>query len=110
MSREDTKEMIDRFKRYDLNVPVKFRAPGEQHWHPAALRNVSGSGALVIGDDHLAVGAEVELWMLMRASRKGACDIVCPSVVVRCDNADQGQAPVGIAMKFRKYKFRPTQA
>lgn len=110
MSNDGGKDFVNRFQRYDLAVPVRVRASGEREWHEAALKNVSGSGALVVGEDRLAVGAKVELWMMMRASRNGSCDIVCPSVVVRRDKAEEAQTPVGIAMKFQRYKFRPTQA
>lgn len=102
-------DQVARLKRFNLPVPVKFRALGEQEWHSATAENVSASGALISGGDRLAVGAEVELWLLMRSCNSSAADIVCPSVVVRCEKPDKTEEQVGLGIKFRRFKFRPAQ-
>lgn len=106
----DNSDRISRLKRFDLPVPVKFRASGEQEWHAALARNVSASGALVIGENRMPVGAEVEVWLLMHTGRDRVADVVCPSVVVRCEKRDAAEERFGIAMKFQTYEFRRAQA
>ena len=108
MSREIS-DQISRLNRFDLPVPVKFRASGEQEWHAALARNISASGALVIGEDRMPVGVEVEVWLLMHTCRPRVADVVCPSVVVRCEKRGVAEERFGIAMKFQKYEFRRAQ-
>lgn len=43
--------------RYELRVPVRYRAPGQEHWTEGITANVSPSGVLITGDLP-AAGAE----------------------------------------------------
>jgi hypothetical protein len=96
-----------RAERFALPVPVKFRARGESEWHSGIAKNISGSGALIVGDEQLPVGAELEVWLLMREYRGDVANVVCPSVVVRCEPQPEQKAAFSAAMKFRKFEFRP---
>ena len=95
-------------ERFDLPVPVKFRERGQTEWHFGVVKNISASGALIEGGDRVAVGAEIEVWLLMRAYRGDLANVVCPSVVVRCEAKDEAEPLFGSAMKFRSYKFCPS--
>lgn len=102
------REQTARSARFELPVPVKFRAVGESAWHSGVVKNISGSGALIVGADQVAVGAELEVWLLMREVRSDIANVVCPSIVVRCEQQpEQQDAGFSAAMKFRKFEFRP---
>ena len=101
------REHTERSARFELAVPVKFRTRGETAWHDAVVKNISGSGALIVGTDQVPIGAEVEVWLLMREVRSDIANVVCPSIVVRCEQEPEEKAAYGAAMKFRKFEFRP---
>jgi hypothetical protein len=98
---------IERSERFDLPLPVRFRARGESAWHDGVVKNISGSGALIVGSDEVPIGAELEVWLLMREYRSDVANVVCPSVVVRCDQQPDEETAFTSAMKFRKFEFRP---
>lgn len=93
-----------------MPVPVKFRERGQAEWHFGVVKNISASGALIEGGNRVAVGAEIEVWLMMRAYRGDLANVVCPSVVVRCEanDRDEEQPRFGSAMKFRSYRFCPS--
>ncbi len=106
----ETRDQVARLRRFDLDVPAKWRASGAQNWHEAVVKNASASGVLVLGTVKAEVGDELELWLFTHACRPGVADIVCDSVVVRCEQHAADEQPFRIAMQFHKYQFRPAQA
>ncbi len=94
-----------RAQRFDMVVPAKLRAKADREWCSVLTENVSGSGALLIDSHELAVGAELELWLQMHEVRPSIADIVCPSIVVRCEERQRNEFRVGV--KFKSYRIQP---
>lgn len=105
-----TKDHVDRVKRFDLDVPAKWRVHGEQRWHSAIAKNASTSGVLVCGAERAEIGTELEVWILTHTDKRNVADIVCDSIVVRCQEEHTRDLPFSIGMKLQHYKLRPAQA
>jgi hypothetical protein len=94
-----------RAQRFDVAVPTKLCSKGDGEWRPVLAENVSGSGALLLESQELPVGAELDVWLQMHELRPFIADIVCPSIVVRCEE----RQPAGlfrVGVKFKGYEFR----
>lgn len=94
-----------RAQRFDMAVPTKLRTSADHDWCSAVAQNVSGTGALLIDSRKLPVGAELEVWLQMHELRSSSADIVCPSVVIRCEKCQPDQFRVGV--KFKSYRIQP---
>jgi PilZ domain len=96
-----------RAQRFHVNVPAKLSSKIETNSSPLLTENVSCSGALLKdATRELPVGEELEVWLLMRQVRPSMADIVCPSVVVRCDGSEhEGRYDIGV--QFKGYRFCP---
>lgn len=88
-----------------MTVPAKFRTKAKRGWSSALTKNVSSSGALLIDAHEMPIGAELEIWLRMHELRSSIADIVCPSVVVRCEEGQRDEFRVGV--KFKSYRIRP---
>jgi hypothetical protein len=94
-----------RAQRFDVAVPTKLCSRADRDWRPVLAKNVSSSGALLIESRELPVGAELEVCLQMHELRSSTADIVCPSIVVRCEERrPEGFFRVGV--KFKSYQFR----
>ena|ERR1051326_5246364 len=94
-----------RAQRFDVVVPTKLCSKADREWRPVLAKNVSGSGALLIESQELPIGAELQVWLEMHELRSSIADIVCPSVVVRCEE-QEAEGFFRIGVKFKGYQFR----
>ena len=81
---EDTIKTDQRARadRFELHLPVCYRPIGDKGWREGATENISRSGVLLRGVDHLQPGTSVEMRFSLLAEPTAPM-IACRGHVVR---------------------------
>ena len=73
-----------RAARFPLNLPIRYRPPGESQWQSARTINISKSGLLFIGPSSRPMGERLEMEITLRpTAAKVSGVITCTATVVR---------------------------
>jgi hypothetical protein len=76
---------LPRAFRFPLNLPVRYRAPGDQRWHDARTSNISYSGLLFISGEAIEVSTKLEVVLRFKQIRsdRPTGEAVATGTVVR---------------------------
>jgi hypothetical protein len=95
-----------RATRFDLKLPVQYRAAGDVGWMRTQTENVSRTGVLFTSDKVLEAGTRVEvlLELLPAPGPKNSPPVLCTGQVVRISSNADGEHSV-MAVNFTDYRF-----
>jgi len=97
-----------RARRFNLQLPLRYRPLGEKSWRPGTTENISRSGLLFQAQELLHLNAQVEISLVLPAEIAGlaATEVICRGEVVRSVGAQgQGLHPA-LAAKILQYHFQ----
>ena len=97
-----------RARRFNLQLPLRYRPLGEKSWRPGTTENISRSGLLFLAQELLHLNAQVEISLVLPAEIAGlaATEVICRGEVVRSVGAQgQGLHPA-LAAKILQYHFQ----
>jgi CheY-like chemotaxis protein len=99
-----------RARRFNLQLPLRYRPLGEQSWRPGTTENISRSGLLFQAQDFLLPSAQVEISLILPPEIAGlaATEVICRGEVVRSVQArgpGQNVTPA-LAAKILQYHFQ----
>src|ERR1700691_281333 len=68
-----------RARRFNLQLPLRYRPLGEKSWRPGTTENISRSGMLFHGEDLLHPNAQLEISLVLPAEIAGlaATEVIC---------------------------------
>jgi PAS domain S-box-containing protein len=100
-----------RARRYNLQLPLRYRQVGEKSWRPGTTENISRSGLLFHAAETLQPNAQLEINLVLPVEIAGlaATEVVCRGEVVRSEHAKSGagaQVPPALAAKILQYHFQ----
>ena len=104
---------LPRAFRFDLHVPVCFRAKGQQDWRQGRTENMSRSGVLFSSEQTLKPEDDLEMLFVLpvAAGDSGAVVLSCEGRVVRSVEPASRESPFQLAATFLRYQFlRPAMA
>ena len=95
-----------RARRFNLQLPLRYRPLGEKAWRPGTTENISRSGLLFRAQEMLQPNAQLEINLVLPAEIAGlpATEVVCRGEIVR----SMGGAEVSpaLAAKILQYHFQ----
>jgi hypothetical protein len=71
-----------RARRFAMEMPLQYRARGEQTWHEARTENISRSGVLFRTEGTLEIATEIDMTFVL-PGLEAAPAVVCRGRVVR---------------------------
>jgi PAS domain S-box-containing protein len=99
-----------RARRFNLQLPLRYRPLGEKSWRPGTTANISRSGLLFEAQELLHPHAQVEITLVLPAEIAGlaATEVMCRGEVVRSfESPGQGQSVTpALAAKILQYHFQ----
>ena len=101
-----------RFKRaprFNRQIPLRYRIPGEPRWHVGTTENISLSGVLFRGLHPLQSNSPIQLSFVVHSklSAKAIGVIICDGHVVRTEPPSRGASAMGFAAKISDRHFLP---
>jgi len=97
-----------RARRFNLQLPLRYRPLGEKSWRPGTTENISRSGLLFQAQEFLHPSAQLEISLVLPPEIAGlaATEVICRGEVVRSVEAQgQGVSPA-LAAKILQYHFQ----
>src|SRR5580658_509600 len=98
-----------RARRFNLQLPLRYRPLGEKSWRPGTTENISRSGMLFHAQELLHPNAQLEISLVLPAEIAGlaATEVICRGEVVRLvESQQQGRGlPPALAAKILQYHF-----
>jgi|SRR5688572_16112465 len=104
-----------RATRFELKLPLQYRAVGDAGWLRSQTENVSRTGVLFPSEKKLEAGTRIEvvLELLPALDSDSSPEVLCTGQVVRSSSDAAGEATV-IAVNISDYRFaqmmRPAKA
>jgi PAS domain S-box-containing protein len=101
-----------RARRFNLQIPLRYRPLGENSWRPGTTENISRSGLLFQAQEVLHPNAQVEITLVLPSEIAGlaATEVMCRGEVVRSvEGPGQGQGQSvtpALAAKILQYHFQ----
>jgi hypothetical protein len=96
-----------RAQRFELHIPLRYRAGGEIDWHHGTTRNISRSGVLFQGEDWAEPRSHLE--MTLRLPRENgmerAAEVVCRGTVTRSERNGSAEGNHLIAISISHYRL-----
>ncbi len=104
-----------RARRFDIQLPLLYRACGETAWWPGRTANISHTGVRFWADQLLEVHTPIEMNLILPAEVGGetGVEIVCRGEIVRTVQPASTDAQPSLAARILEYQFvrgRPTAA
>ena len=93
-----------RAPRFDLRVPVRYRALGGDDWHEGSSENMSRTGLLFRTDRLLPVSTAVEMLVTLPVGPGGA-EIRCRGSVVRAVPPASPDSLPALAATISNFRF-----
>ena len=89
---------LSRARRVKFITPVEYRVRGTEKWFPGLTRNISQSGLLLVGEQHLDLDTKVELKFEMPRDVLGhdPCRVTAIGCIVRHQDAPEGSAYMAV--------------
>ena len=97
-----------RARRVKLNVPIRYRGKNLSTWYEGITQNISQSGVMFHGPQHLPVNALIEFIFEMPEEISGQPDktVLCQGRMVRVKDAvENTEDAFGLAATILDYKF-----
>lgn len=96
-----------RAKRLNLQLPLKYRQPGEPAWSQGTTENISRSGMLFRTEKPLIPQLQLEIKLVLPPEITGlpTAEVVCRGQVVRALSSDTGTTSPVVAAKILHYEF-----
>jgi len=104
----EKKALPFRARRFNLNVPLRYRPLGEANWRPGTTENISRSGVLFRAQELLRPAEQLEISLVLPAEIAGLAptEVVCRGEVVRSVEAQGVQVSPALAAKILQYHFQ----
>jgi hypothetical protein len=96
-----------RARRFELQIPLRYRADGEGDWHLGTTVNISRSGVLFQGEDWTEPRTPLEMTLLLprEIGVQCAAEVVCRGTVMRSERrGNEGGGPL-IASRISHYRL-----
>ena len=97
-----------RARRFNLQLPLRYRPLGEKSWRPGTTENISRSGLLFQAQELMHPNAILEISLVLPAEIAGlaATEVICRGEIVRSvETQRQGVTPA-LAAKILQYHFQ----
>jgi CheY-like chemotaxis protein len=97
-----------RARRFNLQLPLRYRPLGEKSWRPGTTENISRSGLLFQAQELLYPNAQLEISLVLPAEIAGlaATEVICRGEVVRSVEAQGQSVNPALAAKILQYHFQ----
>jgi len=97
-----------RAKRFNLQLPLKYRLLGEDDWRTGTTENISRSGMLFRAQEAVSPNAQLEINLVLPAEIAGlaAAEVVCRGEVVRTVEGEASDVSPALAAKILQYHFQ----
>ncbi len=89
--------------RFDVQLPLRYRAKGETEWREGRTVNISHTGALFLTDWSMEVHTEIEMSLEMPTVTRA--EIVCRGEIVRTVLPASREAQPSLAARIIDYHF-----
>jgi PilZ domain-containing protein len=99
---------MPRARRLKMNAPVRYRGKNLTTWYEGVIQNISQSGVMFHGPQHLPVNALMELIFEMPEEISGQknSSVLCQARLIRIKDAvDNIEDAFGLAASILDYKF-----
>ncbi len=96
-----------RAQRFDVQLPLRYRAKGETEWREGRTVNISHAGALFWTDRSMEVHTEIEMSLEMPTVTKA--EIVCRGEIVRTVLPASKEGQPALAARIFEYQFARRQ-
>jgi hypothetical protein len=96
-----------RAQRFELQIPLRYRADGEGNWHRGTTKNISRSGVLFQAEDWAEPRTRLEMTLLLprEIGVERAAEVVCRGTVTRSERrGSEGGSPL-IATRISHYRL-----
>jgi hypothetical protein len=102
---------MSRAARFDLRIPIRYRASGEAGWGEGTTENISRSGVLFRAKQLLGVGTPIDLAFALPAEISGEAhaEVTCHGRIVRHEVAANAGTLPGLAATILNYRFLRTK-
>jgi hypothetical protein len=99
---------VPRSRRLKLSAPVRYRGKNLSTWYEGVIQNISQSGVMFHGPQHLPANALMELIFEMPEEISGQKNsgVLCQARLIRIKDAvDNTEDAFGLAASILDYKF-----
>jgi two-component system, cell cycle sensor histidine kinase and response regulator CckA len=98
---------ILRAKRFNLQLPLKYRPLGQAAWSKGTTENISRSGMLFRAEEAIQPHVQLEINLVLPSEITGlsTAEAVCTSEVVRAVHSPPATMGPAIAAKILRYEF-----
>ncbi|HXE91115.1 MAG TPA: PilZ domain-containing protein [Terriglobales bacterium] len=97
-----------RAPRFRIQLPLRYRALGQQEWHSSQTHDISHSGVLFDAAEPLPPHTPLAMTVILQWARGPVVDppeVSCLAHVVRAVPADGPGSGARLAAKFAEYDF-----
>jgi hypothetical protein len=97
-----------RARRFNLQLPLRYRPLGEKSWRPGTTENISRSGLLFQAQELLHPNAQLEISLVLPPEIAGlaATEVICRGEVVRSVESQVRGVTPALAAKILQYHFQ----
>ena len=97
----------ERARRFALQIPLRYRANGDSHWHRGFIKNISSSGVLFQGEDWTEPSTPVEISFVLPNKMPGEepAEVVCRGTVTRSERFRNDVDQSLFATTISSYRF-----
>jgi PAS domain S-box-containing protein len=98
---------VSRAKRFNLQIPLKYRPVGDMVWRKGTTENISRSGVLFRAEEMIQLQAELEINLVLPPEITGlsTAEVLCRGEVVRAVQPEQPTMNPALAAKILRYEF-----
>ena len=97
----------ERARRFELQIPLRYRANGDSQWRRGTMKNISSSGVLFQGEVWTEPSTPVEISFVLPKKILGeeAAEVVCRGTVMRSLRLANGVDRSLFASTISSYRF-----
>ncbi len=97
-----------RARRFNLQLPLRYRPLGEKSWRPGTTENISRSGLLFQAQEALHPNAQLEISLVLPAEIAGlaSTEVICRGEIVRSVTPRGANVNPALAAKILQYHFQ----
>lgn len=98
---------VPRARRLKLDLPIRYRVKNLSNWYEGVIQNISQSGVLFCGSQHLPANALLEMVFEMPEEISGQKNsgVLCQGRVIRSKEAQKAEEMFGLAASILDYRF-----
>jgi len=102
-----THKPTPRAARFNLRIPIRYRASGEQSWGEGVTENISRSGVLFRAKQLLGVGTAIDMAFMLPVEISGEAhaEVNCHGRIIRLELATNAHDLSGVAATILNYRF-----